>query len=823
MSEPTYAQVVFNLPLDRTYTYSVPDELRGHIKRGVRVAVYLRKHLSTGYVVDVTSQAPGFEIKPICDVLDPEPLFDENLFRLTRWIADYYLCSWGQALDCALPPGVRLAAKTRITAVPAAASSLNRILSDLRANAPRQYEIARLISEKKQMSVAQLQRKVGTEGLYGALSALEKRGLVSRDAVIRGQAKPRRVSAVRVALHVDADKTINELGSSSPKQAATLRMLSEREEMLVSDITRATGCSYDSIHRLVKKGFIELFQREVLRLYPHQFIDEAAAVKHRLTSEQQAAFKLVGQYLEKGEFQAILLEGITGSGKTEVYLQAIELVKKQGKDAIVLVPEISLTPQTVARFRARFGDSVAVMHSRLSSGERYDEWRQIRSGIRNIVVGARSAVFAPVRNLGLIVVDEEHESSYKQDETPRYQARDVSVVRARDAGAVVLLGTATPSLETYHNAELGKYLRVGLTTRIGNQSLPTIRLIDLRETKKGQTVETSLSDELCFKIDEKLSRGEQVIIFLNRRGYTPFFLCPKCGLSLSCPHCSVGLTYHARENRMKCHYCNSMQRVPEECPYCGHPKLAKFGTGTERVEEELQNIFPKARIQRMDADTTSTKWAHEKILSSFEKGDIDVLVGTQMLAKGLDFPRVTLVGVVLADIALSIPDFRAAERTFQLLMQVAGRSGRSHLVGEVVIQTYNPSNYAIQAATKQDYRRFYDSEMKLRRQLGFPPARHLANVLIDSTSQKNALQAIRTLVQIPKEVEKRTGGQALTVLGPSPAPLAKIKGRHRVRFLMLTSSTSLLKSIGSDITEAHKKLRATRTRLTVDIDALSMM
>jgi primosomal protein N' (replication factor Y) len=463
------------------------------------------------------------------------------------------------------------------------------------------------------------------------------------------------------------------------------------------------------------------------------------------------------------------------------------------------------------------------MHSRLSAGERYDEWRQIRAGFYNIVVGARSAIFAPVNNLGLIVVDEEHEASYKQGETPRYHARDVAIMRGHGAGAVVILGSATPSLETSYNVDTGKYERAGLTARVLSQPLPNVRLVDLRAAQKGHTVKSVLSDELCFKIEEKLSRKEQVIIFLNRRGYTPFFLCPKCGISLTCQHCSVALTYHARENRMKCHHCDTTQPILEQCPYCGNAKLSKFGTGTERVEEELENFFPKARIQRMDADTTATKYAHEKIFKSFRKGEIDILVGTQMLAKGLDFPRVTLVGVVLADVALNLPDFRAAERAFQLLMQVSGRSGRSHLGGEVIVQAYNPGHYAIQAARKHDYAGFYQAEMKLRRPLKFPPYRHLMNVMVDSSSQKTALQTIRQLVLIPRKLEKTADGQDLSVMGPSAAPLAKIKGRYRFRFLMLASNTNLLKTLGRQINDAHKKMRSARTRLTIDMDALSMM
>ncbi|UCD56148.1 MAG: primosomal protein N', partial [Candidatus Hydrogenedentota bacterium] len=493
MTEQAYAQVVFNLPLDRAYTYSIPDELKEHVKPGVRVAVYLRKHLGTGYVVRMSSEAPDKDIKPICDVLDSEPLFDEHLLKLTRWIADYYLCSWGQALDCALPPSVRVTAKTHISIVPHSASKLNKVLSDLRAAAPRQHEILKFVMGKKRVSIAQLQKEIGTEGLYGSIAALEKRGVIAREAVIRSRASARQISAVRIAPGIDVQATINELGSSSPRQASVLKVLADRGEMVAAEVTRTTGSSYDTIHRLVKKGLVVLFAKEVFRAYPERYVEEAASVRHKLTPEQEASLELVREHVERGEFQTILLEGITGSGKTEVYLQAIELVLKHGKGAIVLVPEIALTPQTVARFRARFGDSVAVMHSRLSAGERYDEWRQIRAGLYNIVVGARSAVFAPIRRLGLVVVDEEHEASYKQGETPRYNGRDVAIMRAHEAGAVAMLGTATPSLETYHNAEVGKYERAGLTTRVRSQPLPKVHLIDLRKTGKGQTVETILS------------------------------------------------------------------------------------------------------------------------------------------------------------------------------------------------------------------------------------------------------------------------------------------------------------------------------------------
>ncbi|RJP20393.1 MAG: primosomal protein N' [Candidatus Abyssobacteria bacterium SURF_5] len=817
-----FAQVVFNLPLDRSYTYSIPHDLAEYVVPGVRVSVYLRKHLSTGFVIELSETAPEGEIKPVCDVLDAEPLVDEYLLRLTRWIAEYYLCSWGQALDCALPPGVRLSSRTRISLNRLPPSELSRIVSTLEQQAPVQFKILKILLEKRKMSLAQLQKAMGNDSLYGALSSLEKSGIVTRLTEVVRSEHVKRLTALRIPAHVDAVKAASTLASGSIKQGRLLELIADRGEILAAEAARSAGASYDTIQRLVKKGLVELFEKEIVRSYPTLSPSANDTAVHTLTAEQQEAVALIQRHLEQQQFQTVLLEGITGSGKTEVYLRAIDFVARKGMGAIVLVPEIALTPQTVSRFRGRFGDSVAVLHSRLSLGERYDEWRRIKAGILNIVVGARSAIFAPVKNLGLIVVDEEHEASYKQNETPRYQARDVAIMRARDANAVVVLGTATPSLETYHNVELGKYARTELSARVQSQVLPEIQLIDLRAAQRGQTVERILSDELAFKIGEKLARKEQAIIFLNRRGYTPFFLCPKCGVSLGCQHCSVALTYHATENKMKCHYCNSTSPVPQQCPYCGNAKLAKFGTGTERVQEEIENLFPDARIQRMDADTTSTKWAHEKIFTAFREGELDILVGTQMLAKGLDFPRVTLVGVVLADVALNLPDFRAAERTFQLLMQVGGRSGRSHRGGEVIIQTYNPAHYAIQCAKMHDYRGFYQEEMKLRREVGFPPYRRLMNVLVDSTSQKEALQATRRLAEVAKQGEA-ADARTLTIMGPSAAPLAKIKGRYRFRFLLLSPHAAVLKRIGQAIIDSHKKIHGAKARLTVDMDPVSMM
>jgi primosomal protein N' (replication factor Y) len=519
-----------------------------------------------------------------------------------------------------------------------------------------------------------------------------------------------------------------------------------------------------------------------------------------------------------------LLLGITGSGKTLVYIEVLKEVLRRGGGAIVLVPEIALTPQTVARFRAHFGDAVAVLHSALSDGERYDAWRALRSGERRIAIGARSAIFAPVRDLGVIVVDEEHEGTYKQSEAPRYHAREVAIMRAGLAGALCVLGSATPSLESYHNAHLGKYALVRLPARAAGHPLPPVRVLDLRTEVRltsGRT-RASLSDPLVHAIEKRLERGEQTILLLNRRGYATFVQCWSCGKVWHCPHCNVSLTYHRGRRRLVCHYCLHEESPPAHCDACASADLSFRGVGTEQVEREVGECFPHARIARMDVDTTSGKWAHHDILARVERREVDILLGTQMIAKGLDFPDVTLVGVVNADVAMNLPDFRASERTFQLLAQVAGRAGRGPLGGEVLIQTALPAHYVIQCAITHDYDGFAERELSERVEPRYPPHTRLANTVISGTDEDAVRRVARATTEWLAAGLSRTGGTA-TLTGPAPCPIDRIRGRWRWHFLLRSTSARQLGVALRQLQKRSLRPGAGDVRIVIDRDPVSLL
>ena len=536
-----------------------------------------------------------------------------------------------------------------------------------------------------------------------------------------------------------------------------------------------------------------------------------------LFPEQAAALSLVKQSMDTLKPSVVLLHGVTGSGKTEVYLQAIRYGLDQDRGAIVLVPEISLTPQTVERFRSRFGETIAVLHSHLSDGERHDEWYRIYEGKARIVVGARSALFAPVKRLGLIVVDEEHEPSYKQAEAPRYNARDVAVMRGRLEPCAVLLGSASPALESFCNVRNGKYALAELTHRVDHRQMPRMRIVDMRVEAEQSGRMDVFSRELVEAIRRRLDQAEQTMLFLNRRGFSTSVLCPACGYVAVCTHCAVKMTWHKGCDEIRCHICGRVQRTPGRCPKCGAPTLKFSGIGTQRVEAIIRTLFPKARIERMDADTTTHKHAYGRILGDFKAGKIDVLIGTQMIAKGLHFPGVTLVGVICADLSLHMPDFRAAERTFQLLLQVAGRAGRGDVPGEVIVQTFAPFNPAIQAARRLDYQGFCDQELESRKELLYPPFAHLICITLESLraeAVERTAQALaaRLAPALPK---------AVILAGPIPAPLSRAKGHYRFQIVIRSAS---VKAMTNPLKEALKALRCPPgVRIAVDVDALSMM
>ncbi|MEO6053759.1 MAG: primosomal protein N', partial [Chthoniobacterales bacterium] len=570
-----------------------------------------------------------------------------------------------------------------------------------------------------------------------------------------------------------------EIEKKAPRQAEVLRVLAENPDGLyLSDLLKKTGATGPTVKALEKRGL--LMEGDAIKMRDpfvgQNFIQSTPPV---LNDEQKVALERVREAMRNPtEAKPLLLHGITGSGKTEIYLHAIKDALHAGKTALVLVPEISLTPQTVDRFKSRFADvqtEIAVLHSHLSDGERHDEWHRIRSGEAKIVIGARSAVFAPMENLGLIVVDEEHESSYKQEEMPRYHARDVAVVRARNEKCAILLGSATPCLESYRNTTIGKYELLHLTERIDSRKLPVIRILDMRQMNrtKGDVI---LSFPLCTAIEARLTRREQTILFLNRRGYSSSMVCNKCGYVAECPNCSVALTYHRKDVRLVCHICGHIVCAPNACPSCHDASIRYQGVGTQRVEDSVRRVFPHARVERMDADTMNRKHAYTEVLGRFKKGEIDILIGTQMIAKGLDFPNVTLVGIINADISLHLPDFRAGERTFQLLTQVAGRAGRGDVVGEVFVQTFTPVSPSIQFARHHDYEGFFEQEMEFRKQFQYPPVTHMTLITIRSTSRERAEFSADTLARrLQEAIPKETA----ILGGPAPAPLEKAKTFYR--------------------------------------------
>jgi primosomal protein N' (replication factor Y) (superfamily II helicase) len=588
---------------------------------------------------------------------------------------------------------------------------------------------------------------------------------------------------VQPARKIDNDE-IEKLRRRAPRQAELLEVISRLEApMRAADLLRQTALDNQTLRALVKRGLVELREEAVVR-DPHadeQFIATSNLV---LNPEQLVALKEIAQALGSPESaRPILLHGVTGSGKTEIYLQAIRATLERGRSAIVLVPEISLTPQTVERFKGRFAeaqDAVAVLHSHLSEGERHDEWHKIHSGRARIVIGARSAVFAPLKNLGLIVVDEEHENTYKQEEAPRYHARDVAVVRAKIEKCVVLLGSATPSLESYYNAARGKYRLTTLTQRVDENQMPLMRVVDLRQERRKEKAIAILSEKLRTAIADRLEKREQTILFLNRRGFSTSLLCSNCGEARNCPNCSVALTFHRHVARLSCHLCGHTAAVPKKCPACGKDALIYAGFGTEKVESTVTHIFPKATVRRMDADSMARKEAYRETLRSFRAGKIDILVGTQMIAKGLHFPNVTLVGIINADLALHLPDFRAGERTFQLLTQVAGRAGRGETPGEVFVQTYTPFSPSIQFARHHDFAGYFQQELEFRERCDFPPFKHAILITVRSAHEARAKFSAETLMRRLKE---RLGTEF--VLGePTPAPLEKLQGQFRFHILM---------------------------------------
>ena len=759
---PRFARVLVDDSAGKAFDYELPEAVAGTLQPGSRVRVPVRTRTALATVIELldSTDVPG--VKPIAAVVSAEPILSPLLLRLGAWMADYYCCSLEAAMKSVLPNVIRKA-------------------------------------------------EVGHQMRLFA----------------------------RLARDVSPDE-IEALKKKAPLQAAAVAFLVEAgKAVAVAELSEKCDATHQVVQALVKKGWVVTEAAKIER-DPHQSETFIHAGKLEMNAEQTVVFERVCAAInyspspsssptnetkmkmkmkrEREIPKPILLHGVTGSGKTEIYLQAIQLVLERGQTAIMLVPEISLTPQTVERFKSRFAATqheVAVLHSHLSEGERHDEWHKIRDGRARIVIGARSAIFAPCTNLGLIVVDEEHENSYKQEETPRYHGRDVAVLRASMEKCAILLGSATPSLESFHNAQLGKYELLRMTMRVDDKKMPFIRVVDLRmESKKHGAI---LSEKLITAINDRLTKREQTILFLNRRGFSTSLICPKCGHVCECPNCSVALTFHRAAARVVCHICGHQAVAPGKCPECRDPGIRYTGTGTEKVEDAVTKLFPKAVVKRMDADVMQRRDAYRETLGAFRTGKIDILVGTQMIAKGLHFPNVTLVGIVNADLGLHMPDFRAGERTFQLLTQVAGRAGRGEVEGEVFVQSFTPFSPSIQFARHHDFDGFWEQEIEFRRQWDYPPFTHLVLIVIRSAHQQRAEFSAQTLHRRLKDALPPN----TTLSEPAPAPLEKSHGNYRYHLMLRTHA----------ILRLSRHLRGVLEKLTfpedvivtVDVDAYQLL
>jgi len=818
-TEASLVQVAAFVPVHGTYTYRVPIDLQGLARPGCRVLVpFGAKRRVLGVVVGQGGgEGRPTALKTIEDLLDTEPLLDPGLLELLVWIAGYYMAPLGEVIRAALPTALHTQERqvVRVTdeglRVLAAQQAVLRSQSDDLSR--REQEILEQLAaaSRRSLSLRSLQAAGGTGR---ALSALLERGLVSQVTRRKGGR-----FRVEVVLELEEPVDIDALARSKRQQALALGLRQAGGRASLSAL-RGAGlpATSDVARRLEEKGVVRLRRVEVPR-------DPFAAEPVRLeraptpTDEQRVALDALVAAARAGGFASFLLHGITSSGKTEVYLRLIAEVLEGGRDAIVLVPEISLTPQLAARFRARFGDQVAVLHSGLTDAERHGQWRLIRGGKVRIVVGARSAIFAPVARLGVVIVDEEHDPSFKQEEGVRYNARDVALVRARAAGALAVLGSATPSLESFFRAQQGRMTLLELRHRATPRPLPEVEVVDLKRYQTGP--EGFLSAPLSQALDQVLERGEQAILFLNRRGFSTFLLCRLCGHVFRCVHCSVSLTYHrAGAERISCHYCGYSRGVPARCPTCGGQEIIRMGMGTEQLEEGLRLRFPEARIARLDRDTAGGRGLR-RILDRVNRGEVDILVGTQMVTKGHDFPQVTLVGVISADLGLHFPDFRASERTFQLLTQVAGRAGRGEQPGRVVVQTYSPEHPSISHARTHDFVAFYTEEVESRRDLIYPPWGHLAAVRLDGADATAVEQRARELVERGRR--DLTPGRPVVILGPAEAPIQKLKGKTRWLVLLKSRQRADLRKVLEAMVAGALDERGGQVRISVDVDPLMML
>ena len=806
------AKVIVDVPTmqtDQPFTYLVPENLNEQLAVGMRVEVPFgngNRHVQ-GFVLAIEPMAAtvldetNVQLKELVAVLDLKPVLNTEMLALADYMKEKTFAFKITCLQTMLPSVMRADYQKYIYLT----DELSEELQD------------QLFYGLEEISWDQAQER----GLLPQLMALRKQQKVDIRYEVTTRNKVKMVRFIQAAKEFEQLEEIRlGLRKGAKKKEQLLYYLQRlgTEKVTAVKEMKELGFSTALLNEAAKNGWLTFIEKEAYRdPFANQTFEKTTALS--LNAEQQVAVETILQSVQEQQSQTYLLEGITGSGKTEVYLQVIAEVLNQGKTAIMLVPEISLTPQMVQRFKSRFGEHVAVMHSGLSQGEKYDEWRKIERGEAEVVVGARSAIFSPIENIGVIIIDEEHEASYKQEETPRYHARDLAIWRSEYHHCPVVLGSATPSLESRARAQKNVYQRLRLTQRANQAAtLPTIDVVDMRQEVENGNV-SSFSMSLQEKLQERLEKNEQSVLLLNRRGYSSFVMCRDCGYVLPCPNCDISLTLHMDSKTMKCHYCGHEERIPYRCPNCGQDKIRYYGTGTQKVEEELQTLLPDSRILRMDVDTTRRKGAHEKILRTFGEGQADILLGTQMIAKGLDFPNVTLVGVLNADTALNLPDFRSSERTFQLLTQVSGRAGRAEKPGEVIIQSFNPEHYAIQLAKAQDYEDFYTKEMYIRHRGDYPPYYFTVQI---TASHPEENEAAKQMFQIARKLKQGLSPQAI-LLGPTPNAIMRVNNRYFYQVIIKYKQEPMLQPLLKEILTDTQRATARGLKLSIDAEPMNFI
>src|SRR6202522_1274228 len=809
-----YCEVALSVPLRSAFTYVVPEALASQDLVGRRVLVPFRNKPAVGVVLSLTDKPPQLKrVFEIAELLDPIPALSAKLLELGQWLSRYYVAPIGESLRAMLPPETKLRFDRKYWITDDGRSYLAELSEGGELTDVEKAERAflKLFAKSDEGENAVPSPKVRrADGGEAAAEALIRRGYLAAREVAKS-----RTTRMQKIVAWNGETS----AETSSEAAARVReiLTAERGPLPAAMLLVQAKITRTVLARMEKSGLVRSWDEAILP-GEDSWDTDFTPPKNELNAEQRYALAEIWRWIVGGKFEAALLHGVTGSGKTEVYLGAIDAALSRGRTAIVLVPEIALTLWVGRLVRARFGDTVAVLHSGLPDVERAREWWRVRRGEARVVVGTRSAVFAPVENLGLIIVDEEQESSYKQEEAPRYNGRDTAVYRARLEGAVALLGSATPPLETYHNARNGRYKLLELKSRVANRPLAEVRVVDLREEFRRAHKSSPISESLRTAIALRLEEKTQAMVLINRRGYSWSSLCRSCGAFVQCVNCSIALTYHKNRQRLECHYCGYSIKPSKQCTKCKAEYMYFVGDGAERVEEYLRETFAKARIARLDRDTVRTKKEFQKVLGSFASGEVDVLVGTQMVAKGHDFQRVTLVGVVAADLALGRPDFRAAEKTFQLLTQVAGRAGRGELSGEVLVETHYPEHYAIQHAAKQDYLSFFEKEAHFRRMLHYPPFTALASVLVRDRKIENAIRWSRALGEYFAPFEK----SGVKVLGPAAAPLARLKKEYRFQFLLKSPQRSALSRALSGALDFCDSGEIPETAVIVDVDPASL-